>query len=70
MKEAFEKIIDKLHNIGGCDATCNFDEGWDDAIDEAISIVQGVAKEYNNGWISCSGCKDCKNKECEHYGKV
>ena len=29
-----------------------------------------LRKEYNNGWIACSGCKDCKNKECEHYGKV
>lgn len=29
-----------------------------------------LRKEYNNGWIHCSGCKDCKNKECEHYGKV
>ncbi len=29
-----------------------------------------LRKEYNNGWIPCSGCKDCKNKECEHYGKV
>ena len=54
MNKVFEKIIDKLHNIGGCDATCDFDKGWDDAIGEAISIVQKVAKEYNNGWISCS----------------
>ena len=54
MNKAFEKIIDKLHNIGGCDATCDFDKGWDDAIDEAISIVQGVAKEYKSGWIACS----------------
>ena len=33
-------------------------------------FVQEVAEEYNGGWIPCSGCKDCKNKECEHYGKV
>ena len=24
-----------------------------------------LRKEYNNGWIPCSGCKDCKNKECD-----
>ena len=27
-------------------------------------------EENNNGWISCSGCIDCKHKECENYGKV
>lgn len=21
-------------------------------------------------WIPCSGCADCKHKECEHHGKV
>ena len=21
-------------------------------------------------WIPCSGCIDCKHKECENYGKV
>lgn len=25
---------------------------------------------YNDGWIPCSGCSECKHKECEHYGKV
>lgn len=24
----------------------------------------------NGGWIPCSGCIDCKHKECENYGKV
>ena len=28
------------------------------------------AKDDNNGWISCSGCIDCKHKECDHHGKV
>lgn len=51
------------------------DEIWD-ALDElstnkfAIKIVNKLAEEYNNGWIPCSGCKDCQHKECEHYGKV
>ena len=47
------------------------------AFDNAKQIVQEVAEEFatdtnvgTNGWIPCSGCKDCKNKECEHYGKV
>ena len=37
---------------------------------QCIEIVNQLAEEYNNGWISCSGCKDCKHKECEHYRKV
>ena len=27
-------------------------------------------EENHNGWIPCSGCIDCKHKECENYGKV
>ena len=48
------------------------------ACDEAIEIVNQVAEEFatdtnvgnNDGWIPCSGCSECKHKECEHYGKV
>ena len=47
MNKAFEKILERLTDVGGCDADCAYDKGWDDAIDEAISIVQKVAKEYN-----------------------
>ena len=54
MKEVFEKIFEKLKDAGGCDASCEYDKGWDSAIEEAISIVHRVAEEYNNGWISCS----------------
>ena len=45
MNKAFEKILERLTDVGGCDADCAYDKGWDDAIGEAISIVQGVAKE-------------------------
>lgn len=54
MNKAFEKILDRLTDAGGCDADCEYDKGWDSAIDEAISIVQEVAEEYNGGWIPCS----------------
>lgn len=40
------------------------------AYENTKSIVQEVAKEYDNGWIPCSGCSDCQHKECKHYGKV
>ena len=34
-------------------------------------MKEGVeAKACNDGWIPCSGCKDCQHKECEHYGKI
>lgn len=36
-----------------------------EALDMAITALQNQPV-----WIPCSGCKDCKNKECEHYGKV
>ena len=54
MKEAFEKIVEKLSSVGGCDDCCEYNKGIDSAIDTAISIVQDVAEEYNNGWIACS----------------
>ena len=50
----FEKILERLKDAGGCDADCEYDNGWYGAIGEAVSIVQEVAKEYNNGWIPCS----------------
>lgn len=54
MKEAFEKILERLRSVGGCDDCCEYNKGIDSAIDTAISIVQDVEKEYNNGWIACS----------------
>ena len=36
--------------------------------EECFEVLKG--DKYNNGWIQCSGCIDCKHKECENYGKV
>ena len=36
-------------------------------------VIKETVKEIednHNGWIPCSGCIDCKHKECENYGKV
>ena len=74
MNEAFKKILDRLEReIAGKPTPDEYNNG----INRAYSIVQEVAEEFatdtnvgTNGWIACSGCKDCKNKECEHYGKV
>lgn len=64
MNKAFEMIINSIKEL----ADYNGDAYIDSA--DIIEIVQEVAEEYNGGLVSCSGCKDCKNKECEHYGKV
>lgn len=46
MKEFIEKLISKLNEAGGCDAGCEYDKGWDNAIGEAIEIVNQLAKEF------------------------
>ena len=35
------------------------------ALDMAITALKNQPV-----WIQCSGCIDCKHKECENYGKV
>ena len=67
MKEFIEKLIGRLEkqrgNIcncmpcNGCKyiGDCNAGEFAEDvALDKAIEIVNQLAEEYNNGWISCS----------------
>ena len=72
----FEKILERLEE-SYIDCFHQGDYKFNNAIDKAEQIVQEVSEEFatdtnvgTNGWIPCSGCKDCKNKECEHYGKV
>ena len=83
MQEVFEKIIEKLeerkqlHNRM-IDYENNNGTVYEEfqqrkaveVLNYAIEIVKQEAAEYNNGWISCSGCIDCKHKECDHHGKV
>lgn len=70
MQEVFEKIKKKLEEqlkqydmrIERRNSDCYFDEaskkenldGRASGIEKAIEIVDQVAEEYNNGWISCS----------------
>ena len=81
MNEVFEKIFERLdakkqyfQKFYEADGKTKEDECINKAtqlaFDDAKSIVKEVAEEYNGGWIPCSGCKDCKNKECKNYGKV
>ena len=83
MNKVFEKILKKIeekrNKYQRLADNSNFD-GWyaedieysakAEMCEELKEIVKDVAEEYNGGWIPCIGCKDCKNKECKHYGKV
>ena len=71
MQAVFEKIIEKLEEEkvkGIYDSSSII--GEKNVWYKAIEIVKQEAEQYNNGWIPCSGCIDCKHKECENYGKV
>ena len=67
MNEEFEKILERLRNSVDKECVSSVPKV---RLCDAVQIVQEVAEEYKGGWIPCSGCKDCKNKECEHNGKV
>ena len=39
--------------------------------DFAYHVFDCIKEQPKVGeWIPCSGCVDCKHKECENYGKV
>lgn len=45
-----QEILNRLHQIGGCDATPDtFADGWDKAIDEAIAVVENMSTTYAVG---------------------
>lgn len=46
--------------------TYNCDIGY--GLKRAIEIVKH--RPLVGEWIPCSGCSDCKHKECEHHGKI
>ena len=73
MNKAFEKILERLEELKNhyrkC-CLCDYNDGAAIGLEEGMSIVRKVAEEYNDGWIPCSGCKECHHKECEHYGEV
>ena len=71
MKKVFQKIIEKLEEKARFyNSASDVDQNIRSGVIIAKEAVQEVAEEYNNGWIPCSGCIDCKHKECENYGKV
>ena len=54
MKEAFEKILERLEEEKAHQTFCDKEVGYNKGIRKAISIVQKVSEEYNNCWIPCS----------------
>lgn len=65
MQEVFEKIIERLDakkqyfqkfydTDGNTEEDENINKATQLAFDDAKSIVQEVAEEYNGGWIPCS----------------
>ncbi|MCX4340019.1 MAG: hypothetical protein OSJ72_10280 [Lachnospiraceae bacterium] len=39
-KKKAKRILLRLHEAGGCDAQDDYSKGWDEAITEAIKIVE------------------------------
>lgn len=68
MKEFVEKLIGRLEKKINASDT-KFDNvvemnAYDDGVDDAIEIVNQLAEEYNNGWISVEDRlpEDCDNR--------
>lgn len=64
-------IIEKLNEIGGCDASDDFSKGWDKAIDAAIEAVEklpaaDVAPVLHGHWAHLGGDEWC----CSNCGFV
>ncbi len=52
-----ETVIKKLNEIGGCDATDDWEKGWDKAIDTAVKAAEKLPAADA---VEVVRCKDCK----------
>lgn len=43
-----EEIEDIIAGVGGCDASCDYDRGYDDACRAMIDVFEDKAKEKAN----------------------
>lgn len=64
-------IIEKLNEIGGCDATDDWGKGWDKAIDTAVKVVEklpaaDVAPMKHGRWSHLGGDEWC----CSNCGHI
>ena len=65
-----EYVIKKLNAIGGCDAAEDWAKGWDEAVNEAIKIVESApaACTQKGKWIKTDAerthyCPNCGSKK-------
>lgn len=72
-------IIEKLNEIGGCDASDDFGKGWDKAIDAAVKAVEklpaaDVTLVRHRRWIKfeiwCGDGKERKYYRCSECNKA
>lgn len=59
-------VVEKLNAIGGCDASDEWSNGWDKAIDAAIEAVEklpvgNIAPVLHCEWKESNGIFECSN---------
>ena len=69
VKEEAEKYEECYKDCGDCEAD-NKEKHHCPKFCKVITEAVKEIEENHNCWIPCSGCIDCKHKECENYGKV
>ena len=69
VKQEAEKYEECYKDCGECEAY-NKEKYHCPKFCKVIKETVKEIEENHNGWIPCSGCIDCKHKECENYGKV
>ena len=76
VKECMEIVKQEAAAYEECYKDCGECEAYDKEkyhCPKFCKVIKETVKEIeenHNGWIPCSGCIDCKHKECENYGKV
>ena len=74
--DAIEIVKQEAEQYEECYKDCGDCEAYDKEkhhCPKFCKVIKETVKEIeenHNGWIPCSGCIDCKHKECENYGKV
>ena len=75
-RNAIEIVKHEAEQYEECYKHCGECEAYDKEkhhCPKFCKVIKETVKEIeenHNGWIPCSGCVDCKHKECENYGKV
>ena len=69
VKQEAEQYEECYNDCGDCEAY-NKEKHHCPKFCKVIKETVKEIEENHNGWIPCSGCIDCKHKECENYGKV